>query len=44
MPTKLFFELDRNKQMKIIIVGRSEIATYGFYYRLLEDITVDNFI
>lgn len=30
MPTKLFFELDRNKQMKIISVGISEFATYGF--------------
>lgn len=30
MPTKLFFELDRNKQMKIISVGISEFAAYGF--------------
>lgn len=30
MPTKLFFELNEDKQRKIISVGISEIAAYGY--------------
>lgn len=30
MPTKLFFELNPDKKMKIINIGISEFATYGF--------------
>lgn len=30
MPTKLFFELNKDKQMKIINVVTSEFATYGY--------------